>query len=75
MSKIWIIALSALALTACSNQHARRGDAYERADQELGSAATSKPARAQGDVVGQAMVPPLHPVSSPPHPSAGPVNP
>jgi MSHA biogenesis protein MshL len=59
MSKIWIIALSALALTACSNQHARRGDAYERADQELGSAATSKPARAQGDVVGQAMVPPL----------------
>jgi MSHA biogenesis protein MshL len=36
MSKIWIIALSALALTACSNQHARRGDAYERADQELG---------------------------------------
>lgn len=59
MSKIWIVALSALALTACSNQHSRRGDAFERADQALGAAATSKPARAQGDVVGQAMVPPL----------------
>jgi MSHA biogenesis protein MshL len=59
MSKMWIVALSALALTACSNQHTRRGDAFERADQAVGAAATSKPARAQGDVVGQAMVPPL----------------
>lgn len=59
MSKIWIVALSALALTACSNQHTRRGDAFERADQALGAAATNKPTRAQGDVVGQAMVPPL----------------
>ena len=59
MSKIWIIALSALALTACSNQQMRRGDAFGRVDQELGAAATSKPAVAQRDVVGQAMVPPL----------------
>ena len=59
MSRIWIVALSALALSACSNQHARRGDAFERAEQELATAATSKPTRPQGDVVGQAMVPPL----------------
>lgn len=59
MSKIWIVALSAMVLTACSNQHTRRGDAFVRADQELGAAATNKPVRPQGDVVGQAMVPPL----------------
>lgn len=59
MSKILIVALSALMLAACSNQHTRRGDAFVRADQEVGAAATSKPARPQGDVVGQAMVPPL----------------
>ncbi|MGB4064679.1 MAG: pilus (MSHA type) biogenesis protein MshL [Azonexus sp.] len=59
MSKILIIGLSALMLSACSNQHARRGDAFERADKELGAAAASKATRPQGDVVGQAMVPPL----------------
>ena len=59
MSKILIIGLSALMLSACSNQHARRGDAFERADKELGAAAASKASRPQGDVVGQAMVPPL----------------
>jgi MSHA biogenesis protein MshL len=71
MSKIWIVALSALVLSACSNQHARRGDAFDRADQELGSAVVSKPARNQGDVVGQAMVPPLQldqPVGAKPEP-------
>ncbi|NTV70933.1 MAG: pilus (MSHA type) biogenesis protein MshL [Azonexaceae bacterium] len=71
MSKIWIVALSALVLTACSNQHARRGDVFNRADQELGAAAASKANRPQGDVVGQAMVPPLQldqPVSAKPEP-------
>jgi MSHA biogenesis protein MshL len=59
MSKILMIGLSALLLSACSNQHARRGDAFERADKELGSAAASQATRPQGDIVGQAMVPPL----------------
>ncbi|HLO64884.1 MAG TPA: pilus (MSHA type) biogenesis protein MshL [Azonexus sp.] len=71
MSKIWIIGLSALMLTACSNQHARRGDAFDRADQELAAAAASKASRPSGDVVGQAMVPPLQldqPVAAKPEP-------
>ena len=59
MSKILIVAMSALALAACSNQHARRGDAFDRAGQELGAAANSKATRSQGEVIGQAMVPPL----------------
>lgn len=59
MSKILIAALSALLLAACSNQHARRGDVFDRAGQEVGSAINSKPTRSQGDVIGQAMVPPL----------------
>ena len=58
MSKIWMVALSALVLSACSNQYARRSDAFERAGQEIGAAAASR-TKAQGDVVGQAMVPPL----------------
>ena len=71
MSKILIVGLSALMLTACSNQHARRADAFERADKELGAAAASKAARPQGDVVGQAMVPPLQldqPIAAKPEP-------
>jgi MSHA biogenesis protein MshL len=70
MSKIWMVALSALALSACSNQHARRGDAFERADQEIGAAAASR-SKSQGDVVGQAMVPPMQldqPVAVKPEP-------
>lgn len=59
MSKILIAALSALLLAACSNQHARRGDVFDRAGQEVGSAINSKSTRSQGDVIGQAMVPPL----------------
>lgn len=59
MSKILIVGLSALMLTACSNQQARRGDAFDRAERELGAAAASQGHRPQGDVVGQAMVPPL----------------
>lgn len=59
MSKIWMVALSALVLTACSNQHTRRGDAFDRADKALGDAAASKANRPAGDVLGQAMVPPL----------------
>jgi MSHA biogenesis protein MshL len=59
MSKILIVTLSVLLLAACSNQHARRGDVFDRAGQEVGGAASSKPLRSQSDVVGQAMVPPL----------------
>ena len=71
MSKILIIGLSALMLSACSNQHARRGDTFDRADKELGAAAASKTNKSQGDVVGQAMVPPLQldqPVAAKPEP-------
>ena len=71
MSKILMIALSALVLTACSNQHARRGDAFDQAGKELGDAAASKANRPAGDVIGQAMVPPLQldqPVAAKPEP-------
>jgi len=71
MSKILIVAMSVLLLAACSNQHSRRGDAFDRAGQEIGAAAASKANRSQGDVVGQAMVPPLQleqPVAAKPEP-------
>jgi MSHA biogenesis protein MshL len=59
MSKIWIVAMLVLALAACSNQHSRRGEAFDRAGQELDAAANSKANRSKSDVLGQAMVPPL----------------
>ncbi|MBS1129642.1 MAG: type and secretion system protein:Secretin, N-terminal:Secretin/TonB, short N-terminal [Proteobacteria bacterium] len=71
MSKISIVAMSALLLAACSNQYSHRGDAFERAGQEIGAAAAGKTNRSQGDVVGQAMVPPLQleqPVAAKPEP-------
>ena len=72
MSKVLIIGLSALLLTACSNQHARRGDAFEQANKEIGAAAASKAtSRPQADAVAQAMVPPLQleqPVAAKPEP-------
>jgi MSHA biogenesis protein MshL len=71
MSKILIVALSALMLSACSSQHARRGDAFDQAEKELGAAAASTANQPKGDVVAQAMVPPLQldqPVSAKPEP-------
>ena len=71
MSKILIVAMSVLLLAACSNQHSLRGDAFDRAGQEVGAAAAGKANRSQGDVVGQAMVPPLQleqPVAAKPEP-------
>lgn len=71
MSKIWIVALSGLLLTACSSQQAKRGDAFERIDQELAAASASKARRAQSDLLNQAMVPPLQleaPVAAKPEP-------
>lgn len=59
MSKVLIVAMTALALAACSNQHSRRGEAFDRAGQEIDAAANSKANRSKGDVLGQAMVPPL----------------
>ncbi|HXE41234.1 MAG TPA: pilus (MSHA type) biogenesis protein MshL [Azonexus sp.] len=59
MSKIWIAALSGLALAGCSNQYAQRGEAFDRAEQELAAASASKAKPASADIVGQAMVPPL----------------
>lgn len=59
MSKMWIAALSGLALAGCSNQYAQRGEAFDRIDQELAAASASKAKPASADVVGQAMVPPL----------------
>ena len=58
MSKMTIVAVMALALAGCSNQYLPRGDAFDRAGQEIGAAANSKSARTQ-DVIGQAMVPAL----------------
>ena len=71
MSKLLIVALTALVLAACSNQHSRRGEAFDRAGQELDAAANSKATRSKGDVLGQAMVPPLQidqPVPAKPEP-------
>ncbi|MDE2440332.1 MAG: pilus (MSHA type) biogenesis protein MshL [Betaproteobacteria bacterium] len=71
MSKLLIAAMSVMVVAACSNQHARRGDVFDKAEQEVGGAANSKSARPQGDVIGQAMVPPLQidlPASTKPEP-------
>ncbi|WP_295003043.1 pilus (MSHA type) biogenesis protein MshL [uncultured Dechloromonas sp.] len=71
MSKILIVVMSALLLAACSNQHARRGDVFDRAGQDVGAAVNGKSARAPSDAVGQAMVPPLQieqPVPAKPEP-------
>ena len=54
MSKVLIVAMTALALAACSNQHSRRGEAFDRAGQEVDAAANSKATRSKGDVLGQA---------------------
>ncbi len=59
MSKILTIAFSAVLLAACSSPQTRRGDAFDLASKEVGNAAAAKAARPGGDVVGQAMVPPL----------------
>jgi len=61
MSKILMLALVGLVLAGCTNQHAYRGDAYDRINQELGAAAASKASRqaAQSAAVDRAMVPPL----------------
>lgn len=59
MSKLLMAAMSVLVVAACSNQHARRGDVFDRAGQDVGAAANSRTVRPQGDVIGQAMVPPL----------------
>ena len=59
MTRILIAALLASTLAACSSPYAIRGDTFERADRDLGAAATGKPRPPSADVVGQAMVPPL----------------
>lgn len=60
MSRIGILALSGLLLTACTNQQAIRSSAYEDINKELAGAAASKAnTPSQSDAVGRAMVPPL----------------
>lgn len=60
MSRMWMVALSGVVLTACSNQQALRVDAYDRIKQEMDAAAASKPTpQAQSDALNRAMVPPL----------------
>ena len=39
MSKILIVVMSALLLAACSNQHSRRGDVFDRAGRDMEAAA------------------------------------
>ena len=60
MRIVWI-ALIGLALTACNLQPPRRGDVFDKIDQELKARrAESKPSRAPAeDAVGRAMMPPL----------------
>ena len=58
MRIVWI-ALIGLALTACNLQPPRRGDAFDKIDQELKAAAESKPRAPAEDAVGRAMMPPL----------------
>src|SRR5574343_628353 len=59
MNRIWLAGLMALALAACSNPYTRRGDTFDQAERELAAASAARNARATGDVLGQAMVPPL----------------
>lgn len=72
MTRILMMALSGLLLTACSNQYAQRGEAYDRIDQELGAAAASKAkGQAQNEAIGRAMVPPMQ-LETPPSAKAEP---
>lgn len=60
MSRMWMVALSGIVLTACSNQQALRVDTYDRIKQEMDVAAASKSTpQAQSDALNRAMVPPL----------------
>lgn len=60
MSRMCILALGGLVLGGCANQHAYRGDTYERINQEMQAAAESKPNRqAVSEALGRAVVPPL----------------
>ena len=66
------MALSGLLLAGCANQHATRGEAYDRINQELAAVAAGKArGQAQNEAIGRAMVPPLQleaPVSAKPEP-------
>lgn len=59
MNNVFIILLSGLVLGGCSNQFAKRGEAFDRIEQELAAASASKTKRMQSEVVNQAMLPPL----------------
>lgn len=60
MNRMCVLALGGLVLAGCSNQHAYRGDAYDRINQEMQTAADSKPNRqAISEALGRAVVPPL----------------
>lgn len=55
-----MVVLSGLLLAACTNQQAKRGETYDKINQELGAVAANKASRkAQSDALGRAMVPPL----------------
>jgi MSHA biogenesis protein MshL len=55
-----MLALGGLVLAGCSNQHAYRGETFERINQEMQAAADSKPNRqAINEALGRAVVPPL----------------
>lgn len=60
MSRMVMIVLSGLLLTACANQQTPRGETYDKINKELDAVAANKASRqAQSDALGRAMVPPL----------------
>ena len=61
MKSVWLLVAATLGVSACSTPIGRSGTAFERINQEMGDAvATREKTRAPaGDVVGNAMMPPV----------------
>lgn len=68
MNSNWIVALSCLTLVACG-ETVRRGDTFDRVNQEMTAAASARATNAlQNPAVSQAMLPPLQLEPPPPSP-------
>jgi MSHA biogenesis protein MshL len=69
MSNNWIVALSCLTLAACGGETVRRGDTFDRVNQEMAAAASVRATNAlQNPALSQAMLPPIQLEPPPPSP-------
>jgi MSHA biogenesis protein MshL len=69
MNSNWIVALSCLTLVACGGEKVRRADTFDRVNQEMTAAASTRATNAlQNPALSQAMLPPLQLEPPPPSP-------